>query len=103
MAGTDVTGLIDFGDTTIGDPDYDLCYLWSETGPGFIRRLQELRGVPFSDRLERKLRFWELADVTEDVLHGIEHGLAEFRDHSLALLRDLLSERTPSRRPQTAP
>ncbi|WP_067179998.1 phosphotransferase [Microtetraspora niveoalba] len=103
VTGTDVTGLIDFGDTTIGDPDYDLCYLWSETGPGFIRRLQELRGVPFSDRLERKLRFWELADVTEDVLHGIEHGLAEFRDQSLALLRDLLSERTPSRRPQTAP
>ncbi|MFF3669956.1 phosphotransferase [Microtetraspora malaysiensis] len=97
VTGTDVTGLIDFGDTAIGDPDYDLCYLWSETGPGFIRRLQELRGVPFTDSLERKLRFWELADAAEDVLHGIEHGLSEFRDQSLALLRGFLAERASSR------
>ncbi|MEV0970082.1 phosphotransferase [Microtetraspora glauca] len=93
VTGTDVTGLIDFGDTTIGDPDYDLCYLWSETGPGFTQRLQELRGVPFTDRLQRKLRFWELADAAADVLHGIEHGHSEFRDESLAVLRGLLTQR----------
>ena len=95
VAGTRITGLIDFGDVRIGDPDYDLCYLSPETSPAFVRRLQEHRGRPLDERLEGKLRFWELADPVCDVLHGIENGMPDVRDEGLALLRALLSPDRP--------
>ncbi|MEU8798150.1 aminoglycoside phosphotransferase family protein [Spirillospora sp. NPDC048819] len=95
VTGTRITGLIDFGDVRIGDPDYDLCYLWPETNRRFVRRLQEHRGRPFDARLEAKLRFWELADPVSDVLHGIEHGMPDVRDEGVNLLTTLLA---PDRR-----
>ncbi|MFI0369483.1 phosphotransferase family protein [Actinomadura sp. 1N219] len=95
ITGTRVTGLIDFGDARIGDPDYDLCFLWPETNRAFVQRLQAERGRPFDARLEGKLRFWELADPATDVLHGIEHDLPDVRDEGLTLLSTLL---TPAHR-----
>lgn len=95
VTGNRVTGLIDFGDVRIGDPDYDLCYLWPETSPAFVGRLQEHRGRPLDDRLEGKLRFWELADPAADVLHGIEHGMPDVRDEGLGHLRALLAPGRP--------
>ncbi len=89
--GTRITGLIDFGDVRIGDPDYDLCYLWPETNPAFVRRLQEHRGRRLDARLEGKLRFWELADPVSDVLYGIEHGMPDVRDEGVDLLTTLLA------------
>ncbi|GAA0552837.1 phosphotransferase family protein [Actinomadura livida] len=91
ITGTRITGLIDFGDVRIGDPDYDLCYLWPETNRSFIRRLQEHRGRPLDARLEGKLRFWELADPVSDVLHGIEHGMADVREEGIGYLKPLLA------------
>ena len=86
-----ISGLIDFGDVAIGDPDYDLSFLWAQAGPGFVRRVQQHRGGPWDDRLTAKLRFWALADPAGDVLHGIENDMPEFRDRSLRLLLDRLT------------
>ena len=91
VTGTRITGLIDFGDARIGDPDYDLCYLWPEAGRSFVERLQAHRGRSLDARVEGKLRFWELADSATDVLHGIEHGLPDVRDEGLRLLDALLT------------
>ncbi|MEU4562727.1 phosphotransferase [Actinoplanes sp. NPDC023936] len=86
-----ISGLIDFGDVAIGDPDYDLSYLFAGAGPAFVRRVQEHRGRPLSDRLVAKLRFWSLADPANDVLHGVENDLPGFRDRSLRLLHERLA------------
>ncbi|MQY05332.1 phosphotransferase family protein [Actinomadura macrotermitis] len=91
VTGTRISGLIDFGDTAIGDPDYDLAYLWDEAGPGLVRAVQACRGLPLTARQEAKLRFWALSELANDVLHAIEEDLPALRDRSLAELREHLS------------
>ncbi len=91
VADSEISGLIDFGDVAISDPDYDLCFLWSQAGRAFVQRIQEHRGEPMSTRLVSKLRFWALADPANDVLHGIDNGMPDFRDRSVRLLHDRLS------------
>ena len=51
-----LAGVIDFGDVSIGDPDYDLAFLALRLGPGFIAGL--LRRYPHADpaRLAEKIR-----------------------------------------------
>lgn len=90
VTGERITGVIDFGDLQIGDPDYDLLYLWTELGPEFVRRVQKYRGLPLDARLVAKLHFWQRADSAIDVLHGLEHDLPEFTEHSLRQLTELL-------------
>jgi aminoglycoside 2''-phosphotransferase len=68
---TEITGLIDFGDSMIGDPDYDLCYLWDEAGPGFVRRVVEHRGDTLTPVQMAKLDFWAMAELANDVRLGI--------------------------------
>ncbi|WP_067570098.1 phosphotransferase [Nocardia acidivorans] len=80
VTGDRITGVIDFGDAQIGDPDYDLSYLWAEAGAEFVRRVQDCRGLPLDERLIRKLNFWAVSDAAVDVLHAIEHDMPEFRD-----------------------
>ncbi|MFE3984732.1 phosphotransferase [Nocardia tengchongensis] len=91
VTGDRITGVIDFGDVRIGDPDYDLCYLWTGAGPEFVRQVQDFRGQPFDDRLIAKLRFWERSDRAIDILHAIEHRLPDFRDESVHALRATLA------------
>ncbi|MRH86854.1 phosphotransferase [Nocardia sp. SYP-A9097] len=83
ISGERITGIIDFGDVQIGDPDYDLCYLWPDAGPEFVRRVQDCRGLPLDERLTRKLDFWVCSDSAIDILHAVEHDLPEFLDESV--------------------
>lgn len=89
--GDRITGVIDFGDARIGDPDYDMCYLWTGAGTEFVRRVQEYRGRVLDDRLVAELRFWEKSDRAFDILHAIAHDLPEFRDESVHALRAALA------------
>lgn len=91
VTGDEITGLIDFGDAEIGDPDYDLSYLWAEAGSGFVRRVQARRGLPFTGLLARKLGFWSLADPALDVLFGLREGEPELVDDALGTLRARLA------------
>ncbi len=92
VSGEKISGLIDFGDAEIGDPDYDLSYLWAEAGPEFVRRVQEHRGLPFTGRLARKLAFWALAEPTRDVVHGLASDDPGLVDDALRTLRARLAD-----------
>ncbi|MDP9862320.1 MULTISPECIES: phosphotransferase [Streptosporangium] len=87
VTGEEITGLIDFGDTAIADPDYDLSYLWAEAGPEFVCRVQAHRDLPYSRRLVGKLDFWALAEPALDVVHGLEIDEPELVDEALGTLR----------------
>ncbi len=91
VTGTEITGLIDFGDVEIGDPDYDLCYLYPDAGPEFVRRVQHCRGTELDPRQEAKLRFWACADPALDVLHALENEMPEFREGRLRVLSESLA------------
>lgn len=88
--GERISGLIDFGDIEISDPDYDLCYLYPEAGRDFVRAIQRGRARDLDPHLEEKLRFWACSDPTLDVLDAIENGRTDFREQRLVVLRDAL-------------
>jgi aminoglycoside 2''-phosphotransferase len=56
-----ITGVIDFGDMAIGDPAWDLVFIYEDYGLDFLVRL--LNSYPSEDRealLRRVYRLWEL-------------------------------------------
>jgi aminoglycoside 2''-phosphotransferase len=84
-----VTGVIDFGDVSIGDPDYDLAFLAHRLGPGFMERL--LRHYPHRDsrRLAEKLRSFSLFNAIDDVFTGLDRGDRALVDSALLDLKEL--------------
>jgi aminoglycoside 2''-phosphotransferase len=83
-----LAGVIDFGDTAIGDPDYDLAFIGRRLGSGFIAEL--LRHFPHVDptRLAEKIRCFNLLNAIDDVFIGLERGDRLSVDSSLADLAE---------------
>jgi aminoglycoside 2''-phosphotransferase len=67
-----IAGIIDFGDIEIGDPDYDLMYLYEDYwGEEFIGELLKYYPHRDTERLMRKLEFFSRCNTIHDVLRGI--------------------------------
>jgi len=84
----EIVGIIDFGDIAIGDPDYDLMYLYADYGNDFIYRLLEHHRVEDYDRLFEKLEFFLECNTIHDVLIGIAYGDHEILTDSLRNLNE---------------
>lgn len=88
-----LTGLIDWGDLTIGDPDYDLMYLYQDYGEELVRRLIPMhlgaasRGLD-PDRLIRKLRAFNACDHLRDLASAAP---GDDLQESLAALHELVT------------
>jgi aminoglycoside 2''-phosphotransferase len=83
-----LAGVIDFGDVSIGDPDYDLAFLGRTLGTGFIADL--LRHLPNADpvRLAQKIRCFGSLNAIDDVFIGIDRGDRILVDSSVADLAE---------------
>jgi aminoglycoside 2''-phosphotransferase len=82
-----ITGVIDWGDASIGDPDYELSYLFRDGGAGFVAELVR-HGPPRDEaKLERKLRFFSGHDTIDTLLVGLERGDDRLVTEALATLR----------------
>ena len=57
-----IVGIIDWGDVVIGDPDFDLLYLYQDYGADFVRRLLAHYPHPEPERLWSKLRVFNACD-----------------------------------------
>jgi aminoglycoside 2''-phosphotransferase len=81
-----ITGVIDWGDASIGDPDYELSYLYRACEPGFVEEV--VRHGPGRDlaKLERKLRFFAGDDTIETLLTALERGDSALVTAALARL-----------------
>lgn len=92
--GKRITGIIDFGDIGIGDPDYDFMYLYGEFGWEFILRF--LQHYPRSDReldvLRRKLRFLLIHNTIDDIWMGRDRKEEELEQWALGLLKKQVKE-----------
>jgi aminoglycoside 2''-phosphotransferase len=67
-----ITGLIDWGDMTIGDTDYDLLYLYQDYSEDLVRRLIVFDLTPHApptdpERLLLKLRVFNACDYIRDI------------------------------------
>lgn len=67
-----IAGVIDFGDASTGDPDYDLMYLYEIWGEATLTEF--LNYYPHNDHalLFRKLNFFSRANTFQDVLNGLK-------------------------------
>jgi len=87
-----LSGILDWGEVCLGDPDYDLGYLYAGFGGAFVREVAFVYGHPDPDRLLRKARYFVTVDQIDAILHG--SGRAPAGDERLAWrrLRELLRQ-----------
>ncbi len=85
-----LTGIIDFGDTGLGDADYDLLYLFGAFGWDFI-----LRFLPHYHRtdvdpvlLHQKLRFLLLHNTLDDLWMGRDRKDAALEERAMRTLNE---------------
>ncbi|MCA0988510.1 phosphotransferase family protein [Guptibacillus algicola] len=81
----EITGIIDFGETEIGDSAYDFAGLFASYGENFIRRCLSL--YPDGQDILERVMFYKETFALQEALHGIEHndarafenGIREYR------------------------
>ena len=82
-----IAGIIDFSDVEIGDPDYELHWLFTNYGDAFLQTYLAVNPHPSHDRLLRKLRFFSRANTIGDVLIGFDRDDPEIVESTLLLLK----------------
>lgn len=83
----ELSGIIDFGDCELGDPDYEYVYLLEDAGEAFTRRVLELQNAKDIEARLRKLRYLVTFDHVQGVLAAARYGKPEHREECLAALR----------------
>lgn len=67
----EVAGIIDFGESEVGDPAYDFAGLLSSYGEPFVRRCLEM--YPNGDRIFDRMNFYRGTFALQEALHGVEN------------------------------
>jgi len=88
-----ISGIIDFGDAAIADPDYDLMYLLEDYGQPFLRALLRYYRHGDPERLLGKLQAFRLFDAARYTLFGHAHADTGMIGGGLDDLSDLLRDR----------
>jgi aminoglycoside 2''-phosphotransferase len=88
--GTRVTGIIDWGDVSLGDPDYDFSYLYVNFGEDFVRAMAGYYGHRDPERLVRKARYFMMLDQLGTILYP-ERALEGHVEEAWRRLRELLA------------
>ncbi|MDF3065730.1 MAG: hypothetical protein K0R38_1331, partial [Polyangiaceae bacterium] len=82
----ELSGIIDFGDCELCDPDYEYLYLLEDAGEAFTRRVLTLQGAPDIDARLCKLRYLVTFDHAQGVLASARYGKPEWRQECLEAL-----------------
>ena len=70
----ELTGIIDFGDAVLSDPDYDYVYLLEDGGLSFTKQVMCYRGISNPDAKLKKIAWFVTFDQLHDLLEGIHSG-----------------------------
>jgi aminoglycoside 2''-phosphotransferase len=68
---SEISGIIDFGGSGIGDPAYDFAGILSSYGEDFFNRCIEL--YPTGHEIAKRVHFYKSTFALQEALHGIEH------------------------------
>jgi len=82
-----LTGIIDFGDLQITDPDYEYTYIFEDCGEDIACYVMQLRGVDDIERKLKKVSFFVTASHLATVLEGIEREEQTLIDEGLKSIR----------------
>jgi aminoglycoside 2''-phosphotransferase len=89
-AAESVTGILDWGDVCLGDPDYDFSYLYIGLGEAFVRDVASRYGHPDPDRMVRKARYFGAVDQIDTIIYGSDRSLPGDEAAAWQRLRALL-------------
>lgn len=87
-----LTGVIDWGDTAIGDPALDFTGLLRGAGEAFTERVLAAYALPIDESLRRRARFYAAIVPFHALRFGLETGAAEHVAHGLTLLRQRIHQ-----------
>ncbi|HEY2893758.1 MAG TPA: aminoglycoside phosphotransferase family protein [Pirellulales bacterium] len=87
-----VTGILDWGEVSFGDPDYDFCYLYGEFGEAFVRDVASRYGHQDLERLVRKAHYFWLVDQIDAIAYGGGRAPAGDEEASWRQLKALLHQ-----------
>ena len=85
-----VAAVIDFGDVSWGDPDYDFMYLLIDAGEAFVDDVARCYGHPDPERLRSKLRAFALMDSLDTILKGEGYALDDEEPEAWRRLHQLI-------------
>jgi len=85
-----IAGVIDFEDIWLSDPDYELCYLRTEFGEEFGKKLLCYYGHAYPERLRWKSQLFELCRCIDEIVWGIEDNRPEEVKEAWRVLRAFL-------------
>lgn len=85
---TTLTGIIDFGDAAISDPDYDYLYLLEDCGVPFTRQVMSYRGVADLDARLRKISLFVTFDQVSYLLEGLKAEDQDWITEGLEILEE---------------
>jgi len=83
----ELTGIIDFGDIQIGDPDYEYLYLLEECGEAFTKKVMELREEENFQEKYEKLSFYLTADNVVLLLEGLNRNNREMFEEAVDIIQ----------------
>jgi aminoglycoside 2''-phosphotransferase len=86
-----LTGVIDFSDVSLGDPDYDFSSLFLDFGEAFTLQIAARYGHTHIAQLRAKLRYFEVEDFIDTIVHGNEYALEGQQETAWRRLRECLS------------
>ncbi len=82
-----IEGIIDFGDVKVGDPDYDLMYLYEGLGVDFLNQLLKIYHRNDKSDLILKLKFFRACNTIHDILIGVDSKDQSMVDHYMTRLK----------------
>ncbi len=83
-----LTGVIDWGDTRIGDPAWDLVYIYEDYGPSTLTAFLDRYDSGNADLLARKVRIYQQLNNMDYCLGTLADGDEEHVHEALALLEE---------------
>lgn len=90
VEGESIVGVIDFGDVSWGDPDYDFMYLFLDFGQAFTEELAQRYGHTNIELLMAKVRYFSIVDQIGTILDGVGLALEGQEEAAWSRLRRLL-------------
>ncbi|WP_186577994.1 phosphotransferase family protein [Aquibacillus kalidii] len=76
-----ITGIIDFGGSSIGDPAYDFAGLFSSYGKDFFNMCIKL--YPNGNAISERVMFYKSTFALQEALHGLENNDSEAFDNGI--------------------
>jgi aminoglycoside 2''-phosphotransferase len=83
-----LTGVIDWGDARIGDPAWDLVYIYEDYGPRTLNAFLDHYDRPNAHLLEHKVRLYQQLNNMDYCLAVLSNGSEEQVHEALALLEE---------------